>query len=309
VLSLHGVLPIVPTPFDGNGRPDHSALRKVVRYAIAAGAAALVYPGVASEDVHLSAEERAGCMRVVAETANGEIPLIAGVNSADPAEMIALAKIATGLGAKAIMAMAVPAMAPDFAGWFDKMAAATGGLPIILQNLGAPRGAGLSVTQMLDLARAVPAIRYVKEETVPSGPGVSGLVEGGKDCLDGVIGGGGARYLFEELERGVVGTMPAIELLELHVAIMRAYAAGERERALALYERSVPLLLIQAPYRMRLTKVILAHRGLMDNASVREPLPEMDERLERLIVEFYERLSDVIDTSRVGDGALETAHG
>jgi 4-hydroxy-tetrahydrodipicolinate synthase len=309
VLSLHGVLPIVPTPFDGNGHPDHSALRKVVRYAIDAGAAALVYPGVASEDVHLSAEERAGCMRVVAETANGEIPLIAGVNSADPAEMIALAKIATGLGAKAIMAMAVPAMAPDFAGWFDKMAAATGGLPIILQNLGAPRGAGLSVTQMLDLARAVPAIRYVKEETVPSGPGVSGLVAGGKDCLDGVIGGGGARYLFEELERGVVGTMPAIELLELHVAIMRAYAAGERERALALYERSVPLLLIQAPYRMRLTKVILAHRGLMDNASVREPLPEMDERLERLIVEFYERLSDVIDTSRVGDGALETANG
>ena len=294
----HGVLPIVPTPFLPDGRPDHQGLRAVVDDGIAAGAAALVYPGVASEDVHLTSSERAECIRLVAETSAKRVPLIAGVNSADPAEMVELARTAASLGAGGIMAMAVPGMAPDFAGWFSRVADATGGLPIILQNLGAPRGAGLTVDAMAALAKAVSAIRYVKEETVPSGPGVSGVIAQAGDSLDGVIGGGGARYLFEELERGVVGTMPAIELLDLHVALMRAYAEGDRGRALELWERSVPLLLIQAPYRMRLTKLILKHRGLIAHDGVREPLPEMDTTLQRLVIELYARLSDVSADSR-----------
>jgi dihydrodipicolinate synthase/N-acetylneuraminate lyase len=294
VKKLRGVLPIIPTPFDAAGRPDAIGLAGLVAYGVDAGAAALVYPGVASEDVHLSPAERAACMKVVAGELDGRLPLIAGVNSADPAEMVELARTARDLGADGIMAMAVPAMAPDAAGWFLKLEDATGGLPVILQNLGAPRGAGLTASAMLDLARAVPSIRYVKEETVPSGPAVSALVAGAEGCLEGVIGGGGARYLFEELERGAIATMPAIELLELHVALMDAYASGDRDRALALYERSVPLLLIQAPYRMRLTKLIMKHRGIIASDGVREPLPQMDETLERLVLELYDRLGDVM---------------
>jgi 4-hydroxy-tetrahydrodipicolinate synthase len=289
-MAFSGVLPIVPTPFLRDGRPDRDGLRAIVGDAVSAGAAALVYPGVASEDVHLTAAERADCIGLVAEAAAGAVPLVAGVNSADPAEMVALAKTAADLGAGGIMAMAVPAMAPDFAGWFNRIGDATGGLPIILQNMAGPRGAALSIAAMIGLAKAVPAIRYVKEETVPSGPGVSGLVAGAGGALDGVIGGGGARYLFEELERGVIGTMPAIELLSLHVALMRAHAEGDRARALDLWERSVPLLLIQAPYRMRLTKLILMHRGLIAHDGVREPLPEMDDLLKRLVIELYHRL-------------------
>ena len=40
---------------------------------------------------------------------------------------------------------------------------------------------------------------------------------------------------------------------------------------------------------MRLTKLILKHRGLIDCDAVREPLPEMDEALERLVIELYQR--------------------
>lgn len=257
-----------------------------------------MFPGVASEDVHLSAEERAECLASVVAAADQRGTVIAGVNSADPEEMIALAVSAASLGADAIMAMAVPAMAADWALWFNRIAAATNGLPIILQNLGKPRGADLSAEQMLVVAAAVPAIRYVKEEGVPSGRTVSTLVAGCGEHLDGVIGGGGSRFLFEELERGVVATMPALELLECHVAIMQAYAQGRREDALSLYERTVPLLLIQGPYRMRVTKLILAHRGLIDNDAVREPLPEMDDLLKSLVVEFYGRLNAATGPTR-----------
>lgn len=285
------VLPVIPTPFDPSGAADVRAVERLVDYALRAGAGALVYPGVASEDVYLTPTERGACLRATIEAAAGRAPVIAGINSSDADEIVALAAQARGVGVDAIMAMAVPAMRDDVVGWFERIAAAADGRPIILQNQQGPRGTDLSAEQMLEVARRVPSVLYVKEETVPSGPRVSELIAGCGQHLDGVIGGGGARYLFEELERGVVATMPAIELLELHVAIFRAYTRGDRATALSLYERSVPLLLIQAPYRMRLTKLILAHRGLIDSDAVRETLPEIDQTLRRLIIEFYERLS------------------
>lgn len=289
-MMLRQVLPVVPTPFGPGGEADAEAIGKLARHAVDAGAGGIVFPGVASEDLHLSAHERRACLSAAVGAVEGRLPVVAGVNDPNPTAMVAMAESAAECGANAIMAMAVPAMGSDAARWFGRIAEATEGLPIVLQNLDAPRGAGLSADQMLHLARQIPAVRYVKEEGVPSGPKVTALVGGVGADLDGVIGGAGGRYLFEELERGAIATMPAFELLELHVAIVSAHRAGRRAEALALYERSLPLLLIQAPYRMRLTKLILTHCGLMDRETVREPLPEIDEPLRRLAIEFYERL-------------------
>ncbi|WP_417522465.1 dihydrodipicolinate synthase family protein [Marinovum sp.] len=287
---LKGVLPIVPTPFGPDGLADEVSLKRVVVHAIDAGASALVFPGVASEDLFLTADERRSCLALVARLTEGRVPVIAGVNSADPAEMVEIAEMAVATGADGVMAMAVPAMGEATGSWFARIGAVLGtDRPIILQNLFKPRGADLSAEEMLALAAEVPAIRYVKEEGIPSGPKVSRLVAGCGPDLDGVIGGGGARYLLEELDRGAIATMPAIELLELHVALMKAYAAHDRAEALRLYERSLPLLLIQAPYRMRLTKLILKSRGLIACDDVREPLPEMDRELQDLALELYER--------------------
>ena len=291
---LTGVLPIVPTPFGPDGQTDEPSLTRVVAHAIEAGAAALVYPGVASEDLYLGADERRSCLALVSRLAKGKLPVIAGVNSADPAEMVEITRMAVEHGADGIMAMAVPAMEDQVGTWFARIAEALGpDRPIILQNLFKPRGADLSAEAMLALAAEIPAIRYVKEEGIPSGPKVSTLVAGCGPDLDGVIGGGGARYLLEELDRGAIATMPAIELLELHVALYRAYAAHDRKEALRLYEQSLPLLLIQAPYRMRLTKLILKSRGLIACDDVREPLPEMDAELKKLALELYERAVQV----------------
>lgn len=287
-----GVLPVIPTPFADDGAVDLESLRRVVNHAIACGINTLVYPGVASEDVQLSVEERTACVQSVTQAAAGRVQVIGGVNSPDAEEMIRLAGLMKEHGVNGIMAMAVPSMNEQgLARCFRAIADAAQGLPIVLQNLFSPRGADLSASEMLELAREVDAIRYVKEEGIPSGPKVSALVAGMGSTLDGVIGGGGARYLFEELERGVLATMPAIELLELHVALMTAYAEGRRDEALDLYERSLPLLLMQAPYRMRLTKFVLKHRGIIATDRVREALPAIDSVSKKLILEMVDSLN------------------
>ena len=289
--QFSGVLPVIPTPFTKDNGVDLDSLANVVRHAISCKANALVYPGVASEDIHLTAEERTTCFDIVTQTASGVTPVIAGVNSSDPEMMVEMSALLYQKNANAIMAMAVPSMAEKGYGyWFQAISEATNGLPIILQNLFAPRGANLSAQEMLQLAKDVDAIRYIKEEGIPSGPKVTAFIKGAGTYLDGVIGGGGARYVFEELERGAIATMPAIELLELHVALLTSYANGERDHALRLYKQSLPLLLKQAPYRMRLTKLILKHRGLIETDLVREDLPELDEYSKALILELYENL-------------------
>jgi 4-hydroxy-tetrahydrodipicolinate synthase len=286
-----GVLPVVPTPFTSDRLVDHASLAALVDYAVRCGVGSLVYPGVASEDVQLNAPERRACMRTVVDAAAGRVAVIGGVNADKAIDMVSNARWMAETGVAGIMAMAVPSMAErKFASWYQELGEVTNGLPIILQNMAKPRGADLTPEEVLAIARDVDAVRYVKEEAVPPGPKVGALITANADYLEGIIGGGGARFLFEELERGVVATMPAIELLELHVAIFAAYAEGRRDDAFDLYVASLPILLLQASYRMRLTKLILMRRGIIATDQVREALPLLDTVTERLVLEFFDRL-------------------
>lgn len=70
--------------------------------------------------------------------------------------------------------------------------------------------------------------------------------------------------------------MPAVELSDLHVALFNAWQAEDYRRARDLYIRSLPMLLVQQIFRMRLTKRVLMLRGLIDTDFCRAPLPEFD---------------------------------
>src|SRR6266849_2950698 len=127
---------------------------------------------------------------------------------------------------------------------------------------------------------AVTAIRYVKEEAMPCGQRISALLNraelGTATHFGGVFGGAGARYLLDELARGAIGTMPACELTDVHVRMVRAWRAGDRSFARTLYNRSLPLLNFQAVFRCAATKEVLKRRGLIDSAHVRAPGPRLD---------------------------------
>jgi dihydrodipicolinate synthase/N-acetylneuraminate lyase len=103
---LRGALPVVPTPIRPDGSVDSKALERIVGHSVGAGAGALVYPGVASEDLSFTEDDRRDCLRSLLGVAAGGLPVIAGVNSADPAEMIDITRMAVEQGADAIMATA-----------------------------------------------------------------------------------------------------------------------------------------------------------------------------------------------------------
>src|SRR5512145_2374437 len=104
--TLGGVLPVLATPFLPGGEPDAEGLRGIARYAIAAGADGVVYPGVASEYDLLTPGERSRLTAIVAAEARGRVPLVVGGSAPDPATTEVVARQAREQGAAALMVMA-----------------------------------------------------------------------------------------------------------------------------------------------------------------------------------------------------------
>ena len=92
--SIHGVFPVLPTPFDEQGAPDEAALRRLVRYLLRCGVDGVTYPGVASEVGQLAHDERVRLTSVVLDEVAGRRPVIAGASSSDARTTIELARAA-----------------------------------------------------------------------------------------------------------------------------------------------------------------------------------------------------------------------
>jgi len=292
--EIAGVFPVLPTPFDSEGRPDKVSLRRLVRYLIRCGVDGMTFPGVASEFGQLTENERMDLTRLVLGEVAGRLPVVAGASSSDLATTVRLARNAADAGAAALM-IAAPPDRPDAASqvaFFGELAAEVPGVPLMLQNVPPPVGAGLDPQVLLQILRAVPAIQFIKEEALPSGQRLSAVLAQAPATLRGVLGGAGGRYITDELRRGACGTMPAIELAEIHVALFAAHRQGDEARVRTLFTRMLPVLNIQAVFRWALTKQVLLQRGLIDHALQRTPGPRLDAQ-DRLDLDAF--LGDLTD--------------
>jgi len=292
--SIIGVFPVLPTPFDAQGAPDEAALRRVVRYLLACGVDGMTFPGVASEVGKLDATERRHLAGAVLSEVAGRVPVIVGVSSPQAATTIALARDAMAAGCRVLMLAAPPdrADATGQIAYFSEVAEAVPGAVLMLQNVPPPVGAGLDPQVLLQILAAVPAIRTIKEETLPSGQRLSELLAKAPTSLAGVFGGAGGRYITDELRRGACGTMPAVELAEVHVALFAAHRAGDADRVRQIFTRMLPVLNVQAVFRWSLTKYVLHERGLIPGMAQRMAGPVLD-ALDKADVDAF--LQDIAD--------------
>lgn len=277
--GLKGILPVLPTPFLADGSVDEAGMSRLVGFALNEGVDGVVFPGFASEVENLSGNERAWLLKVVVDRVAGRVPVVAGASAADWREVVEHGRVAAELGIRHLMVQPPKSVGTDARELIEFLGNILQALPeieIILQNAPAPRGSDLSPQAIVKIVAALPRVAYVKEETLPAGPAISHIIAHAPESLKGVIGGGGARYILDEYARGATAAMPALEIAGEHVAIDRALGAGKRDEARRIYVRTLPLLVLQAVYRMRLTKHVLARRGVIDGVGVRAPTPDLD---------------------------------
>ena len=274
--AIHGVIPILVTPFDEQGRIDRDSLQSEVDFVIEAGAHAL---GIAlgSEIDKLSEAERELVIRTVIDRAAGRVPVI--VNTGAPANDLAArnSRQAQAWGAAAVMATPPGAgfCAGEIVGYYQAIADAVA-LPVVIQDVNtAPVPAPL----IRRIAERVEQVRYAKVESSPQPSQILAAVEAGGELV-AIIGGAAGQFLIEELRRGAIGTMPWPSLPGPFVKVWKLWQAGDPVGARALFETTVAPLLRVPAFSLgaghRLHKEVLRRQGVIASAAVRRPSDPLD---------------------------------
>ena len=275
--QLHGVVPILVTPFDETGRIDAESLANLVEFNLSAGVHGL---GVAlgSEIFKFDEAERAQVTACVVGANRGRVPIIINTGAAGTDLAISYSRAAEAAGADALMIIPpsfMPASADEILDYYIAIDRAVG-LPIILQDVPqAPVPPGLAVR----IADACRNVRYIKVETLPVTSKVSAMADLAGARLT-IFGGAGGSYFIEELRRGALGTMPFCSQPADFVAVWNAFRAGDERLAQQRFDSTIMAINRLAAQGgdifYALHKQLLVRRGVIRTAFVRSPTTMID---------------------------------
>jgi dihydrodipicolinate synthase/N-acetylneuraminate lyase len=272
---IHGILPIVYTPFDERGSIDEQDVRRLVNYLLESGAHGLAATGGASESHKLSTTERKWLAELVVSETSSRVPVIIGVSATNIIDAVDLASHAERAGGAAVYAT------PPLFGIFDYPAlrhyyaalAEAVSIPIMIQDAQSP----IAPQHMVRLSEEIPNIAYVKEEAPGSGHRISTLLQESKMS---VLSGGS--YLLDDLARGAVGAIPGSVGVADLCQTYNHYHNGDMLSARKAYDHFLPIAHWRRQFPLLGAKEILRRIGVFKVAQMREPagqrLDEFDHR-------------------------------
>ena len=153
------------TPFDENYQVDYGQLRKLVDFHVEHKTDAIIVCGTSGESATMSVEEHLECIDVVAEQANGRIPVIAGTGSNDTMTAIELSKEAEKCGVDGLL-MVTPYYNKCTQGGlfkhYEKVSEAVD-TPIIVYNVPSRTGCNILPATAVKMAKEIKNVVAIKE--------------------------------------------------------------------------------------------------------------------------------------------------
>ncbi|MBM3813722.1 MAG: dihydrodipicolinate synthase family protein [Acidimicrobiia bacterium] len=282
---LRGIFPIMQSPFTADDKLDLPILAKQVHFLERCGVHGMVWPQLASEYYNLTKDERLAGMETILAAGKSTRPaLVIGVQADDSSAAVEYSKLATKLGADALIALP-PREEKDWNKitlYYREIGAASP-LPLFIQAIG-----NVTVQGIIDLSKAIPTLRYIKDE---AGPVLSRLTEiRSKAPALNPFTGGHSKTLLDEMIRGSAGTMPASAWADLHVAAWDAFHSGDRARAANLCAKSLLLISTVDAYGMPAVKYFLHLRGLFPTYHLRRDTSRnnaLDDHAKRYLAELF----------------------
>jgi 4-hydroxy-tetrahydrodipicolinate synthase len=292
---LHGVLPIIQTPFLDSGDIDFATLRREVDWAFDQGIDGLG-TGMVSELLKLTAAERQALAQHLVEFAAGRGPVFMGVGAESSRQALELARGAEAAGCRAVMATPPISGRLSEAGLLDYFRALADGvnIPLIVQDASGYVGQTIPLRVCIELLDHYgPAKILFKPEAPPVGPNLSAL----RDATSGrarIFEGSGGIFLIDSIRRGVAGTMPAVEMVDGIVAIWRALQQGDEKGAYRIYFPIAAIIALQLQAGLdgflAIEKHLLVKRGIFGSARRRGPIAwELDTETAAEVDRLFDR--------------------
>ncbi|WP_116952778.1 dihydrodipicolinate synthase family protein [Jiangella endophytica] len=281
--TVHGLVPILATPFLPDGTLDRPGLRRLVEFQLTSGVDGVAVFGMASEGFALTSTERQLILRDVREVVADAVPVVAGVNGTSSITALEQAREAAGGGADALMVLPPFMVKPgpdqlvEFYGLIGEFAASAG-TEVMVQDAPGVTGVAMSAALIVELSK-LDGVTSVKVESPPTVPKVGAVADAiGDDDGFAVLGGQNAQFVLDEYARGSIGTMPACEFPDLLGPVLAAWNAGDRVRARAAFATLLPLIVhgLQQGIAWAVHKEVLVRRGIIEHATVRLPAKTLD---------------------------------
>jgi len=262
---LRGIFPIAQTPFTETGKLDVDDLRKQVEFLHRCGVHGIVWPQLASEWSTLTEGERMeGAEALVATGKKLRPAVVIGVQSPEPGGAAKYARHASRLGADALIALPPPNQSdPKVLLEYYREIGRSSDLPLFAQAVG-----NMSVDLLLEMSRAIPTLRYVKDEAGEPLMRMGPLREKSNGELK-IFTGGHGKTLIDEMSRGSSGSMPAASFADLYASVWDLWQAGKRREAMELFGQTLLFVTEVQVYGIESLKYILYLRGVFKTYGVR----------------------------------------
>jgi dihydrodipicolinate synthase/N-acetylneuraminate lyase len=294
-----GVFPVVPTTFAEDGSLDLESQKRCVDFMIDAGSTGLCILANFSEQFILSDAERETLTKAVLAHVNGRVPVIVTTTHFSTQVTIDRSVQAQQLGAAMVMAM------PPYHGatfrvpeaqiyeYFARLSNALN-IPIMIQDAPAS-GTVLSVPFLARMAQEIKQVSYFKIETPGAASKLRELIRVGGTAIEGPWDGEEAITLLPDLDAGATGAMTGGGFPDGIRKIVDAYAAGQREEAVALYQKWLPLINYENRQGGILTaKALMKEGGVIACEAPRHPFPTMHPETRSGLIETAQRLDPLV---------------
>lgn len=238
---LTGSLVAIVTPMQADGALDIPCFKALLDWHIAEGTDGIVVVGTTGESPTVDVDEHCLLIRTAVEHCRGRVPVIAGTGGNSTTEAIELSRFAKEVGADYSLSVVPYYNKPSQEGLYRhfKAIAEAVDIPTILYNVPGRTVADMANDTVIRLAQ-VPGIVGIKDATGNMERGADLLRRKPKDFL--VYSGDDGTALSYMLlgAQGDISVTANVAPRAMH-DLCKAAVAGEREKAIALNARLLPL--------------------------------------------------------------------
>ena len=294
-----GVFPVAPTTFTASGELDLPSQKRCIDFMIDAGSNGICVLANFSEQFVLSDEEREVLTRTILEHVAGRVPVIVTTTHFSTRVCAERSRRAQAMGAAMLMVMPpyhgatfrVPE--PQIQEFYARLSDAVD-IPIMIQDAPAS-GTVLSAPFLARMAREIEHVAYFKIETAGAASKLRELIRLGGDAIEGPWDGEEAITLLPDLDAGATGAMTGGGYPDGIRLIVDAYARGDRETAVAEYQRWLPLINHEnRQCGLLAAKALMKEGGVIDCEAPRHPLPALHPDTRAGLIETARRLDPLV---------------
>ena len=294
-----GVFPVVPTTFTDSGALDLPGQLRCIDFMIDAGSNGLSILANFSEQFVLSDEERETLTTAILKHVAGRVPVIVTTTHFSTRICAERSRRAQDQGAAMIMVMppyhgaTIRASEPAIVEFFQGLSDAID-IPIMIQD--APvAGTPLPAPLLARMAREIEHVAYFKIETAGAAHKLRTLIELGGDAIEGPWDGEEAITLLPDLDAGATGSMTGGGYPDGIRTIVDAYAAGNRDLAIANYERWLPLINYEnRQCGLLAAKALMKEGGIIASDVPRHPVAPLPPAARKGLIELATKLDAAV---------------